>query len=960
MSALVDVIPVSSIVTSLALPETSSPEGKITERSKIRVLGGASVLIGGIRAGDRLKVVDLEGRTPCEVVVFGIVEGRAVVKPDAVTIAPIIPDASSSENGPTNGSGNYFSAEDNADTVSDLVGSIHPNESAGADSLQTPDLGDLTDIAKATQESLNSPPAVAAPKKVDASVPQTSTTAPPKPAVPKKPAAPKEAPVNVTITLEDTQPKIARGPSQAIVALLSTAASTAESFAPPSADSINSAADAKSIVDALKSLHFDEAATLDAHHFFSAKTSAAHSAVSITAKSSDLALLISSPSPPMVPDGIDTLTDRLGPNPPTDLIVIVERDTEAIGKVGGIGVTRKKMIKEPPLPLAKPKLDIRVKKSTAVAYEVEEGDYIQIVDISGQQCSDFLAYAPSTKSEVPKLLGLDPTVTRTINGTTYPGPGLFNKFFNEEMKAMVEVVRDTVGRHDTFGLACTAKYYEDMGYPGHPNCTDNFGNVLAPFGLPRAPSYQAINLFYNTAVSSSTTAIGLEEPWSRPGDYVLFRALTKLVCASSACPDDIDPANGWDPSEIQVRVYSKGETFTPAIATRITPVAQPALTKYTGFHPRTSKLTRSYTPYKGYWLPTCFTKWGPLEEYKACRERVTICDLSALRKFEILGPDAGELLERAVTREVRKMPIAGVTYTGITYPTGCLLDDSTIARLSSTNYRLVCGDPYVGQWLRTLAARLGLHRVWVKSSTDHLHNVAVQGPKSKATLEKCIWTPPTRPSISELGWFKLTIGRIGSPTGTPVIVTRTGYTGELGFEVWSHPNDACAVWDAVWEAGQEFEIAPLGLDALDMVRVEAGLIFAGYEFDDTTDPFEAGIGFACPATKTTPFIGSAAIANRRAHPQRTLVSLRIKSNDCVAHGQPVFVGRYKVGVVTSGVETPLFGHIGLARVLVEYAKPGTQLEVGQLDGFAKRVKAEVGATHPLYDPEKKKPRGVAV
>ncbi|KXS18042.1 Aminomethyltransferase folate-binding domain-containing protein [Gonapodya prolifera JEL478] len=948
--ALVEVLPLSSIVTSLRLPTTSSANGSFVDRSKIRIVGGTSALIGGLKPGDKVNVVDLEGRQPCEVVVFESVAGKLAVNLDAAAAAPA----------PT--SDDYL-----VDTVTDLVGSVHPNESADSgDTQQTPDLGDLTDIAKATQESLTAPPApAAAPKKPADAPPATNGAAapPPKPAVPKKPAAPKEPPVNVTVTVEDTKPVVSVGPSTALGALklaASTTSTTASDAAPPSADTPNPSADAKAILSALSTLHFDTNTDTapSAYHFFSAKTSAPHSGVSLTITSS-IALLISAPSSPMTPDAIDPLTDRLGPVPPTDLIVIVERS----GGVGGSGlgtVGRKKTIREPPLPLAKPKLDIRVKKATAVAYEVEEGDYIQVIDISGQQCSDFLAYAPSSKSAMPKLLGLDPTVTRTINGTTYPGPGLFNKFFNEEMVPLVEVVRDTVGRHDTFGLACTAKYYEDMGYPGHPNCTDNFGAALAPYGIAPAASYQAINLFYNTAVSSDHTAIGLEEPWSRPGDYVLFRALTKLVCSSSACPDDIDPANGWDPSEIQVRIYSKTETFTPAIATRITPAAQPTLTKFSGFHPRTSKLTRSFTPYRGYWLPTCFTKWGPLEEYKACRERVTVCDLSALRKFEVLGPDAGELLERAVTREVRKMPIAGVTYTGITYPTGCLMDDATIARLSSTNYRLVCGDPYVGQWLRALAARLGLHRVWIKSSTDHLHNIAVQGPKSRATLEKCIWTPPVRPNISELGWFKLTIGRIGGPTGVPVLVTRTGYTGELGFEVWSHPKDACAVWDAVWEAGQEFDIAPMGLDALDMVRVEAGLIFAGYEFDDTTDPFEAGIGFACPATKTTPFVGAAALANRRAHPQRTLVSLKLKSNDCVSHGQPVFVGRYKVGVVTSGVETPLFGHIGLARVLVQYAKPGTQLEVGQLDGYAKRVRAEVGVTHPLYDPEKKKPRGVAM
>ena len=114
------------------------------------------------------------------------------------------------------------------------------------------------------------------------------------------------------------------------------------------------------------------------------------------------------------------------------------------------------------------------------------------------------------------------------------------------MDPLCQIVQDTVGRHDSFALACTRKYYEDLGYFGHVNCTENFNRQLDPFAIAPRKGWEALNFFYNTA-STPTTCCFLDEPWSRPGDYVLLRALNDLVCASSACPDDIDPANGWEP-----------------------------------------------------------------------------------------------------------------------------------------------------------------------------------------------------------------------------------------------------------------------------------------------------------------------------------------------------------------------------------------------------------------------------
>ena len=201
-------------------------------------------------------------------------------------------------------------------------------------------------------------------------------------------------------------------------------------------------------------------------------------------------------------------------------------------------------------------------------------------------------------------------------------------------------------------------------------------------------------------------------------------------------------------------------------------------------------------------------------------------DLSPLRKWEVLGPDAETLIQKAITRDARRLSVGQVTYTAVCNETGGMIDDATVYRLGQDNFRFVGGDEYDGIWLKELADRHEL-KVWVKPSTDQLHNVAVQGPESRELLKKIVWTPPTQTSLEDLRWFRFTVGRIGTYDGIPIVVSRTGYTGELGYEVWCHPSDGPAVWDAIWEAGQEHGLTPLGLEALDILRIESGLIFAG-------------------------------------------------------------------------------------------------------------------------------------
>jgi aminomethyltransferase len=608
-----------------------------------------------------------------------------------------------------------------------------------------------------------------------------------------------------------------------------------------------------------------------------------------------------------------------------------------------------------PDPLADSLTDVRIHSQTAESYFVKAGDYIQILDVDGRQCTDFECFS-ARKLDKGIEHALDVTTTRTLMGHAYPMPGNHAKYYDQEMVPLVEVVQDTCGRHDAFNMACTEKYYNDVGYPGHVNCSTNFNHALTDYGVASRHGWMAINFFFNTFMDDHGVMYG-DEPWSRPGDYVLLRALTDIVCVSSACPDDITAANGWNPTDIHIRTYSGKETFQRAVAIRTTPDSEPKMTKQTGFHDSFAKHTRNFIEYNGYWLANDFSTAGPIEEYHSCRQKCVIMDLSPLRKFEITGPDAEALCQYAFTRNMKTLGIGGVVYTAMCYEHGGMIDDGTVFRLGKDNFRWIGGSDYGGEWLRELAEKNGLQAL-VRSSTDQLHNVAVQGPSSRDLLRKITWTAPHNPVFDQLGWFRFTPARLNNEAGTAFVLSRTGYTGELGYEVMCHPKDCAEIFDAIWEAGQEFGIKPMGLEALDMVRVEAGLIFAGYDFSDQTDPFEAGIGFTVPLkSKTDDFVGRDALIRRKEHPMKKLVGLEIDSNVDVGHGDCIHIGRAQIGEVTSAVRSPLLGkNIAMARIDLAHAAPGTHVEVGKLDGQQMRLPAVVAQTLAAFDPGKERPR----
>ena len=689
--------------------------------------------------------------------------------------------------------------------------------------------------------------------------------------------------------------------------------------------------DARRVADALAAKGIDLGATTAIHCF--SQDSAAAETVWMTA-SADVVCVIGVPGGDMSPEDQNT---------PTDIIAFIHRTAPP---APGLQIL--------PTPLADQNQDLRIRAATARTYEVKAGEFIQVIDVEGRECSDFQCFDAARLEDGVEAV-LDATTTRSLMGASYPMPGLYAKYFTHDFQPMVEIIHDTVGRHDTFNTACNARYYEDIGYPGHINCSDNFNSVLDPYGIAPRRGWEAINFFYNTNLDDSNQLF-FEEPWSRPGDYVLLEALTDLICVSSACPCDVDAANGWQPTDIHVRVYPATSTFKKATAFRMSTDADPELTKETGFHPRTSALTRNFTEYNGYWLANSYTNHGPIDEYWATREKAGIIDLSPLRKYEVTGPDAELLLQTCLTRNVRKLAVCQIVYTAMCYDTGGMIDDGTLFRLGPNNFRWIGGSDASGLWLRRQAKELGLH-AWVRDSTDQLHNVQVQGPLSREILSEVIWTRPDQASVEELGWFRLSIARIGHSDGIPIIVSRTGYTGELGFEVFCHPSRAPEVWDAIWEAGEPKGLTPLGLEALDMLRVEAGLVFAGAEFCDQTNPFEAGIGFTVPLkTKEDDFIGRDALVRAKEHPQRVLVGLDLVGDDLVGTGDPVMIDRQQVGTITSGVRSPILRkNIALCRMSIEHSEIGTEVEVGKMDGHQKRLPATV-VRFPHYDPDKERVR----
>ncbi len=604
-----------------------------------------------------------------------------------------------------------------------------------------------------------------------------------------------------------------------------------------------------------------------------------------------------------------------------------------------------------PPPLGEIRDEFTISRATAQAYRLNKGEYVQIIDVDGQQCSDFMAFRTAGLDQGLEQR-IDSTVTRSLVGGAYPGPGLFDKFYDSNMRPLLNVVRDTVGRHDTFALACTARGYAERGFPGHVNCSDNISAEMDQYGVERRTAWPAINFFFNSWIDRADNRIQVEESWSRPGDYVAMQAMDDLVCVSTACPDDVDPINGWNPTDVHIRIYKPDTPIRRAVAHREKEDSSMSLSENSAFHSRTSELTEQFSAVRNLWLPTAYPGLGTIGEYWACREAVTLQDMSSLRKYDIIGPDAEALLQLAMTRNIAKLAQWRGTYLLMCDAQGVVIDDGTLFRLGPQTFRWCCGSEESARHLKTLSENMDVRIHDMQSS---LPNLALQGPRSRDVLRKIVFTQPHVPSLDQVKWFGLTIARLGDREGIPFMLSRSGYTGELGYEIFCDKADAPALWDAVMAAGAEFGITPMGAHALEIIRIEAGLAAGGAEFTADVDAYEAGLGFAIDLNKAD-FIGKAALERNSQSPRRALKGMLLDCDDVPLHGAHVYCDERPVGVVTSATRSPsLERAIAMVRLSVEHAVNGTVLSIGQMDGHMKRLSGTV-CDVPFIDPRRERAR----
>jgi aminomethyltransferase len=389
----------------------------------------------------------------------------------------------------------------------------------------------------------------------------------------------------------------------------------------------------------------------------------------------------------------------------------------------------------------------------------------------------------------------------------------------------------------------------------------------------------------------------------------------------------------------------------------------------TAVHDRTFALCESlnYREWAGYYAVSAYEAHHE-HEYNAIRNASALIDVSPLFKYLVRGPDAPRLVDRLITRDVSKMAVGQVFYTPWCDEHGRVIDDGTVARLAQDTFRWTSADPSL-RWFRTNAAGLD---VAVDDVSEELAALALQGPTSAGLLRAV-----SEADIDNLKYFRVTSGSIA---GVRVDISRTGYTGDLGYEIWIPAAKAVRVWDALMEGGKPFDIRPAGMLALDVARVEAGLLLIDVDFHGSKkalidsqkySPYEMGLGRLVNLGKG-PFVGRQAL--RREHERgeaRRIVGLEIEWTDverlyervglapAVAgtasrHAVPVYRDGRQVGRATTTTWSPLLKKmIALATVERPHFAEGTRLEFeSTVEAVRHRVRATVVPT-PFFNPPRK-------
>src|SRR5918911_918565 len=392
--------------------------------------------------------------------------------------------------------------------------------------------------------------------------------------------------------------------------------------------------------------------------------------------------------------------------------------------------------------------------------------------------------------------------------------------------------------------------------------------------------------------------------------------------------------------------------------------------KVTPFHPRTSVLCASHAwrRWAGYIAASSYELLHD-HEYHAIRSSAGLLDVSPLHKYLVSGPDAARLLDRVVTRDVTKLKVAQVAYTPWGDTAGKVIDDGTISRLGEHVFRMTSADPNL-RWLTDNAVGLDVRVEDVSQSTPAL---ALQGPNARVILESA-----TETNLSGLKYFRLTQATV---RGVPVAITRTGYTGDLGYEIWVDAANALPLWDALIDAGTPYGITPTGLVALDMARIEAGLVLIDVDYISTrkaliegqkSSPFEINLAWTVNLEKEF-FVGRSALAEESARgPAWQFVGIEVEwdalerlyaevglpprlPSAAWRTSVPVYVDGKQVGYATSGSWSPLLKkYVALAHVTSRYATPGTRVAMEITVEHQRKQAAARVAQLPFFNPERKR------
>lgn len=392
--------------------------------------------------------------------------------------------------------------------------------------------------------------------------------------------------------------------------------------------------------------------------------------------------------------------------------------------------------------------------------------------------------------------------------------------------------------------------------------------------------------------------------------------------------------------------------------------------KTSPFHPRTAPLVRAQTwrRWAGYQMASAYDP-HPDREYAAIRNAAALLDVSPLFKYRITGGDAARLLDRMVTRDVAKLQVGQVYYTPWCDAHGKVVDDGTISRLDSSTYRLTSAESS-WRWLHMNAAGM---QVTIEDVSESTGALSLQGPLSRAVLGAV-----SPADFGNLKYFRLTQTTVRE---IPVTISRTGYTGDLGYEIWVDAARGPALWDALVEAGAAYGIVPAGVWALDLARIEAGLIMLEVDYYSAhhalieaqkSSPYEINLGWTVSASKG-PFNGRRALAAERARPPEwAFVGLEVEwesierlfaehrlpphmPNIAWRMSAPVYRGGQQVGYASSGCWSPLLKKsLALAHLTAPHFAPGTRLQIELTVEHRRRQADCVVRKLPFFDPERKR------